>query len=119
MIERNIGILELVLRMIVRKESDTEDSYELEITPQQLSQVTPGGGALKIKLSKKKPIKITAEAPKRGSGTVPMEPENIQSSKQSILSSHTDASSESTQTKRGVEAPLLITPIHLGNNEGQ
>ena len=54
------------------EESDTEDSYELEITPQQLSQVTPGGGALKIKLSKKKPIKITAGAPKRESGTVPM-----------------------------------------------
>ena len=101
------------------EESDTEDSYELEITPQQLSQVTPGGGALKIKLSKKKPIKITAGAPKRESGTVPMKPENIQSSKQSILSSHTDVSSESIQTKRGVEAPLLITPIHLGNNEGQ
>ena len=101
------------------EESDTEDSYELEITPQQLSQVTPGRGALKIKLSKKTPIKITAGAPKRESGTVPMKPENIQSSKQSILSSHTDASSESTQTKRGVEAPLLITPIHLGNNEGQ
>ena len=48
-----------------------------------------------------------------------MKPENIQSPKQSILSSHTDVSSESTQTKRGVEAPLLITPIHLGNNEGQ
>ena len=31
------------------EESDTEDSYEFEITPQQLSQVTPGGGALKIK----------------------------------------------------------------------
>ena len=101
------------------EESDTEDSYELEITPQQLSQVTPGGGALKIKLSKKKPIKITAGASERESGTVPMKPENIQSSKQSILSFHTDASSESTQTKRGVEAPLLITPIHLGNNEGQ
>ena len=101
------------------EESDTEDSYELEITPQQLSQVTPGGGALKIKLSKKKPIKITAGAPKRESGTVPMKPENIQSSKQSILSSHTGASSESTQTKRGVKAPLLNTLIHLGNNEGQ
>ena len=36
------------------EESDTEDSYEFEITSQQLSQVTPGGGALKIKLSKKK-----------------------------------------------------------------
>ena len=32
------------------EESDTEDSYEFEITSQQLSQVTPGGGALKIKL---------------------------------------------------------------------
>ena len=62
---------------------------------------------------------MTAGAPKRESGTVPMKPENIQSSKQSILSSHTDASSESTQTKRGVGAPLLITPIHLGNDEEQ
>ena len=48
-----------------------------------------------------------------------MRPENIKSSKQSILSSHTDASSESTQTKRGVEAPLLITPKHRGNNVEQ
>ena len=81
--------------------------------------MTPGGGALKIKLSKKKPLKITAGAPKRKSGTVPMEPENIQSSKQSILSSHIDVSSESKQAKRGVGAPLLITPIHLGNNVEQ
>ena len=44
------------------EESDTEDSCELEITPEQLSQVVPGG-VLKIKLSKKKPIKITAGAP--------------------------------------------------------
>ena len=98
------------------EESDTEDSYELEITPQQLSQVTPGGGALKIKLSKKKPLQITAGAPERKSRTVPMKSENIQSSKQSILNSHIDTSSESTQAKRGVEAPLLITPKHLGNN---
>ena len=48
-----------------------------------------------------------------------MKPENIQGSKQSILSSQTDASSESTQTKRGVEAPLLITPKHLGNKVEQ
>ena len=34
------------------KESDTEDSCELEITPKQLSQVVPAGGVLKIKLSK-------------------------------------------------------------------
>ena len=97
--------------------SDTEDSYELEITAQQLSQVTPGGRALKIKLSKKKPIKITATALKREPGTVQTKPENIQSSKQSILSSHREASSESTQTKRRVEAPLMITLIHLENNE--
>ena len=45
------------------EESDTEDSCELEITPQQLSQVVPGGGVLKIKLSKKKPIKITPGVP--------------------------------------------------------
>ena len=30
------------------EESDTEDSFEFEITPQQLSQVTPGGGVLKL-----------------------------------------------------------------------
>ena len=101
------------------EESDTKDSYELEITPQQLSQVTPGGGALKIKLSKKKPIKITAGAPKRELGIVPVKPESIQSSKQSIFGSHTDASGESRQAKRGVGAPLLITPIHLGNNVEQ
>ena len=73
----------------------------MEITPQQLSRVTPGGGALKIKLSKKKPIKITAGAPKRESGTTPMKPENIQSPKQSILSCHTDASSEVHKLKEG------------------
>ena len=61
------------------EESDTEDSYEFEITSQQLSQVTPGGGALKIKLSKKKPLKITAGAPDRQSQTIPMELERIPS----------------------------------------
>ena len=97
------------------EESDTEDSYELEITPQQLSQVTPGGGALKIKLSRKKPLQITAGMPGRKSGTS-MKPENIQGSKQPILSSHIDTLSENTQVKRRVEAPLMITPKHLGNN---
>ena len=33
------------------EESDTEDSFEFEITPQQLSQVTPGGGVLKLILT--------------------------------------------------------------------
>ena len=48
-----------------------------------------------------------------------MKPENIWSSKQPILSSHVDTSSESTQVKRRVEAPLLITPKHPGNNMEQ
>ena len=37
------------------EESDTEDSFEFEITPQQLSQVIPGGEVLKLALSKKGP----------------------------------------------------------------
>ena len=81
-----------------------------------MSQVTLGGGALKIKLSKKKPLKITAGAPDRQSETIPMELEHIRSSRQSALSSHVDTFSENTQVKRRVEAPLLTTPKHLGNN---
>ena len=41
------------------EERDTEDSFELEITPQQLSQVTLGGGVLRLSLSQKKPLKIS------------------------------------------------------------
>ena len=98
------------------EESDTEDSYELKITPQQLRQVTPGGGALKIKLSKKKPLKITTGVPDRQSETIPMELECIRSAKQSVPSSHMDTSSDSTQDKQGAGAPLFIIPIHLENN---
>ena len=98
------------------EESDTEDSHELEITPQQLSQVTPGGGALKIKLSKKKPLKITARASDRQSETIPMELERPRSSKQSILGSYVDASSESTLPERRAGAPLFITPIRPESN---
>ena len=47
------------------EESDTEDSFEFEITPQQLSQVTPGGGVLKLILTKKGPLKITTEPQKK------------------------------------------------------
>ena len=38
------------------EENDTEDSFEFEITPQQLSQVTPGGGGggFKINLDQKR-----------------------------------------------------------------
>ena len=98
------------------EESDTEDSYEFEITPQQVSQVTPGGGALKIKLSKKKPLKITAGAPDGQSETIPMELECIRSPKRSVPSSHVDTTSESTLPTRGAGAPLFITPIHPENN---
>ena len=45
-----------------------------------------------------------------------MELEHTRSSKQSVLSSHVDTSSESTQLKRGAGAPLFITPTHLENN---
>ena len=44
------------------EESDTEDSFEFEITPQQLSQATPGGGVLKLTLSRRGPLRITTEA---------------------------------------------------------
>ena len=99
------------------EESDTEDSYEFEITSQQLSQVTPGGGALKIKLSKKKPLKITAGAPDGQSETIPMELECIGSPKRSVPSSHVDTTSESTLPTRRAGAPLFMTPIHPENNE--
>ena len=98
------------------EESDTEDSYEFEITSQQLSQVTLGGGALKIKLSKKKPLKITAGAPDGQSETIPMELERNWGPKQTVLSSHVDTTSESTLPTRGSGAPLFITPIHPENN---
>ena len=99
------------------EESDTEDSYEFEITSQQLNQVTPGGGALKIKLSKKKPLKITAGAPDRQSETIPMELKCVRSPKRFVPSSHVDTTSDSTLPTRGTGASLFITPIHPENNE--
>ena len=66
---------------------------------------------MKIKLSKKKPLKITAGAPDGQSETIP-----IRSPKRSVLSSHVDTTSESTLPTRGAGAPLFITPIHPENN---
>ena len=83
-----------------------------------MSQVTPGGGALKIKLSKKKPLKITAGAPDGQSKTIPMELERNWGSKRTAPSTHVDTTSESTLPTRGSGAPLFITPIHPENNEG-
>ena len=99
------------------KESDTEDSYEFEITPQQLSQVTPGGGALKIKLSKKKSLKMTVGTPDGQSETIPMELGCIQSPKWFVPSSHVDTTSDSTSPTREAGASLFITPILPENNE--
>ena len=89
------------------EESDTEDSYEFEITPQQLSP---------IKLSKKRPLKITAGAPDGQSETIPMELECNWGSKRTVPSSHVDTTSESTLPTRGSGAPLFIPPIHPENN---
>ena len=99
------------------EESDTEDSYEFEITPQQLSQVTPGGGALKIKLSRKKSLKMTVGTPDGQSETIPMELEHIQSPKRFVPSSHVDTTSDSTLPTREAGASLFITPILPENNE--
>ena len=71
---------------------------------------------MKIKLSKKKPLKITAGAPDGQSETIPMELEHIRSPKWSVPSSHVDNTSESTLPTRGSGAPLFITPIHPENN---
>ena len=71
---------------------------------------------MKIKLSKKKPLKITAGAPDGQSETIPMELECIQSPKWSVPSSHVDTTSESSLPTRGAGAPLFITPIHPENN---
>ena len=81
-----------------------------------MSQVTPGGGALKIKLSRKKPLKITAGAPDRQSETIPMELERNWGSRRTVPSSQVDTTSESTLPTRGSGAPLFITPIHPENN---
>ena len=116
MIKRSVEILELVRKVIVMKRVIQKTLYEFEITSQQLSQVTPGGGALKIKLSKKKLLKITAGAPDGQSQTIPMELERIPSFRRSDHRSQIDTTSESTIPTRGLGAPLFISPIHPENN---
>ena len=82
-----------------------------------MSQVTLGGGALKIKLSKKKSLKMTVGTPDGQSETIPMELEHIQSPKWFVPSSHVDTTSDSTLPTREAGASLFITPIHPENNE--
>ena len=83
-----------------------------------MSRVTLGGGALKIKLSKKKPLKITAGAPDGQSETIPMQLEHKWGSEQIVPSTYVDSTSESTLPTRGSGAPLFISPILPENNEG-
>ena len=71
---------------------------------------------MKIKLSKKKPLKITAGAPDGQSETIPMELERNWGSKRTAPSSQVDTTSESTLPTRGSGVPLFITPIHPENN---
>ena len=82
-----------------------------------MSQVTPGGGALKIKLSKKKSLKMTVGTPDGQCETIPMELEHIQSPKWFVPSSHVDTTSDSTLPTREAGASLFITPILPENNE--
>ena len=84
---------------------------KFEITSQQLSQVTPGRGALKIKLSKKKPLKINAGAPDGQSETIPMELEQKWGSERIVPGLYVDSTSESTLPTRRSGAPLFISLI--------
>ena len=72
---------------------------------------------MKIKLSKKKPLKITAGAPNRQSETIPMELEHKWGSERIVPSSYVDSTSESTLPTRRSGAPLFISPILPENNE--
>ena len=58
----DIEILNRTLGKKMRKRVILKISVEFEITPQQLSQVTPVGGVLKLTLSRRGPLKITTEA---------------------------------------------------------
>ena len=79
--------------------------------------MTLGGGALKIKLSKKKPLKITAGAPDGQSETIPIELEHKWGSKRIVPSSYVDSTSESPLPTRRSGAPLFISPILPEDNE--
>ena len=82
-----------------------------------MSQVTPGGGALRIKLSKKKPLKITTGAPDGQSETIPMELEHKWGSERIVPGLYVDSTSESTLPTRRSGAPLFISPILPEDNE--
>ena len=64
-IKEDIEIPSMILRKKMRKRVILKILLSLKFTPQQLSQVTPGGGVLKLTLSKKGPLKMTTEAQSR------------------------------------------------------
>ena len=61
-IEKDIEIPSMILKKRMKKRVILRTLFSLKITPQQLSQVTPGGGVLKLALSKKGPLRITTGA---------------------------------------------------------
>ena len=75
----------------------------MEITSQQLNQVTPGGGVLKLTLSRKKPLKITTRAP---SG----EPDPSQTTVKTVYDPKKE---KGDQTERGT---INITQTGLGQS---
>ena len=99
-----------------KKYKDTRSSQESNSHEESDTEDSPGGGALKIKLSKKKPLKITAGAPDGQLQTIQMELECIPSFRQPDPRSQVDTTSESTLPTRGLGAPLLILLIHPENN---
>ena len=88
--------------------SDTEDSFEFEITPQQLSQVTPGGGVLKLTLTKKGPLKITTEAQNK-------RPDPSQTTVKTVY----DPTKEKEPVQRGESIKVKTTPRGRENFENQ
>ena len=82
-------------------------------------RVTPGGGVLKIKLSKRKPVKITTEVPNKRPDLAQTEFKNLPSpsskpDEQTMLGSHPNTLDENKQSRERVETQLVITPAIMG-----
>ena len=90
------------------EESDTEDSFEFEITPQQLSQETPGRGVLKLTLTKKGPLRITTQAQNKG-------PDPLQTTAKTVY----DLTKEKKPLQGNMSSKDKITLKERGNFENQ
>ena len=76
---------------------------------------------MKIKLSKKKPLKIAAGAPNRQSETIPMELERNWGPKRTVPGLHGSSTSKSTLHTKGTGAPSCIPsicPENVGPQKG-